>query len=347
VTVSRDYLEAAGVRIPIVYDPDGPVLALDQPFEPLAWVVDQWARGHFVDLLDKVEGGESAAWNGFGAGRVRLEELMADDHPRTHEALAVWYELSGTRVIDDPVVVATIMSRRVFILPRAALIEILRALAALRVEAAKHPRPAPEPAAAPPPEEDVPTQLFCRTPTDGPPAHHERTLLVASEGLAAELDAAEAKAATEDERADVAVLRTVVLGELEGCGLFDEARVDDKRAYLDAWELPTLAGYLRAAEALRAYYAGSIRATYQLDPPAEQLLDGNVSLDWFRKPVATPEDATPEGWLAFCEGVLASNAPTGAAGVILSKLGGRWYEISWRVEARVWPVVLSARELVR
>jgi hypothetical protein len=171
--------------------------------------------------------------------------------------------------------------------------------------------------------------------------------MVELDEMAVALDTAQASAKTPDERADVTAKRRILLEELEEAGLLDETREHEKREWLEGWRMPTLRDYVDAALALRRYYASATRATYTLPPPPARLLDGGVSLDWFRLPSPTPADATPDTWLAFCEHVLHSNELSGVSGEILSKVGRRWYQIRWRRDDGEHPAVVAAAELVR
>ena len=304
-------ITAAGVRIPIAYDPTGPVLAHASPFEPLAFVVNEWARGGFPGLLERVERDESADWQGFGAVRVTDADL-------TDDMRATWRSLGGGALV-DPFIVVSRLTSPVFVLPRAALVELLHALAELRAEWTRAPWAVPSAPA---------------TTAALPAIMDDREALIRTERLAAEVDAADGNAAEK---------RRILLGELEWYGLLDETRAAERRAQLEQWGLPTLLAYLDAAAALRAYHASADRASCDgLDPPAERLLDANVSLDWFRKRVATPSDMSPDGWLAFCEQALVRAAPDGDAGELVARSGEREFRIRYRVEARSHSVVVSA-----
>ena len=261
----------------------------------------------------------------------------------TEETKAVWRHLTGTDPGDDPVLVGSVMTYPSLVLPRGALVEILHAIARMRAAAATRPRLPP---AVTPASVDAavrpPAQLFTQTPTDQPPSELERVALGDVEDLAVALDAAQANAKTEDDRAAVAEMRRLLLGKLELHGLMDEARAPEKRAFLEGFRLPTLRDYVDAACALRAYYRGATRATYTLGPAPEHLLDGNVSLDWFRVPNRTPEGATPESWLAYAEHVLHGQMPSGAGGDIPARSGAQWYRIQWRRD-RDQPAVVAWR----
>jgi hypothetical protein len=337
----KNHLEAAGVRIPLVSGWNGYQIRPGAPFDQLGWVVGQWTDGHLPELLERVARGEDAEIVGFAVIKPR--------YPLEPEEVAPWKALTGEDVGDDPVVIYTRFVQHGMAFPRAALVEILRAFKKLRDETAHLPRPEEPPPVPPSPAASLPPdQLFTRTPSsDQPPTEYERVSMAEIDDMASALDVAQAAARTPDQRADVSVKRRVLLEELEAHGLLDEARQHEKRAWLESWRMPTLRDYVDAAIALRRYYASEARATYKLPAPPARLLDGAVSLDWFRRSGPTPEASTPDTWLAFCELVLHENPPGGAAGEVLSKVGGRWYQIHWRREAGDRPAVVAAAELVR
>jgi len=336
-----EHLEAAGVRIPLVSGWDGYQIRPGAPFDQLGWVVGQWTDGRLPELLERVTHGEDAEIPGFAAVRPRS--------PLEPEEVAPWKALTGQEIGDDPVVVYCRHVLHGMAFPRAALVEILRAFQKLRDETAHLPRPEhPPPAPLAPDQSLPPKQLYTRTPSaDQPPTEYERESMGDLDDMAVALDAAQSTARSADERADVTVKRRVLLEEMEAQGLLDEARQHEKRAWLECWRMPTLRDYVGAAIALRRYFASTARATYGLPAPPARLLDGAVSLDWFRRPGPTPDGATPETWLAFCEQVLHENPPGGASGEVLSKVGGRWYQIHWRREAGEHATVVAASELVR
>jgi hypothetical protein len=341
-----DFLEVAGVRIPIADGPGGVRVVMRPfssrtPYDALEWVMNAWAAGQFPDLLEKLERGEDATARTYG--------VLRSAYPLEADELAGWRALAGSDPEPDPVLVATVFTPQAMAVPRAALVEILRAFKRVRNESAHLPRPEyPSPAPLAPGETLPPKQLFTRTPSeDQPPTEYERVSMAEIDDLASALDVAHAAARTPDQRADVTVKRRVLLEELEAHGLLDEARQHEKRAWLESWRMPTLRDYVDAAIALRRYYASEARSTYTLPAPPARLLDGAVSLDWFRRPGPVPEASTPDTWLAFCEVVLHENPPGGASGEVLSKVGGRWYQIHWRREAGDRPAVVAAAELVR
>lgn len=355
MTLPVTHIDVARIRFRVSYwwptatSVPVPALSLDPPLDALARVVGLSLRGKFPELRERLERGEEAFIK--TSSVTSFFAVPAGPEDLTPENLAGWRALAGTDQLEDPVLVGTTLARSSCIVPRAVLLGILRELDLLRERAARDPEIAnipPPPPEPPPPEPPPEPLLFCANPLEGAPNVSDRSGVELSEQLAVDLDALEPTATTEDELADVFVKRQLLLGELEGLGLLSEARLADKRAYLERWHLPTLVGYLDAATALRAYYRDPIREQYGLDwRDPDKLLDGDVSLDWFRKPGPTPEGATPSTWLAFCEQVLFDNAPGEGAGEILSRIGGRWYQIRYRVEARPYPVIYAATELRR
>jgi hypothetical protein len=306
-------------------------------------VANTWIHGEFPDLLDRIERGEDAddpMQRGFFAGRPYPEDI-------TGERKAAWKKLTGCDIDDDPVLVGSPMVRQSFLLPRRALVEILHAIAKMRAESATLPRNPPGVSAASEPSASLPTaQLFTQTPTDQPPFEEERIALGDVEDAVAALDAMQANARTEDDRVQIAMRRRKLLDRLELHGLLDDARAPEKRAYLEGFRLPKLRDYVDAAMALRAYYHSPARATHKLAPPPQRLLDGSVSLDWFRVPSATPPGLTRESWTAMAEQLLGESPRDGEAGEILSSMAGRQYRIQWRRDYDS-PAVVAADETLR
>jgi hypothetical protein len=209
------------------------------------------------------------------------------------------------------------------IVPRHFLIAILHTIAKIRRNAAACPRLPPLPEHAP--IAGRPPGLFTHATTDQGPYEDERIALGAVEDLATTVDTAQAKASTEADHARVSDMRRQLLDRLEFYGLLDEIRAPEKRAYLEGFRLPRLRDYMDAAIALRAYYRSPTRAQYLGAPAPQRLLDGSVSLDWFRLPTATPAGETPEGWLALAEHLVQEAPPSGASGEIFASVGDRRY----------------------
>jgi hypothetical protein len=313
-------LHAAGLRLPISDSWAGPQLDVAGPLEPLAWTVNHWIHGKLPDLLAGVERGEEVSHRGFYAVRATAEDV-------TEERAAIWRALGGDDLGDDPVLVGSPMTYEAFVIRRAALVEILRAVARLRTEAARRPR---LPSAVTPGEPAPAPQLFTRTPTDQPPSEHERAALGAAEDLAVAIDAAEAVASSDAARDAIAVRRRVLLDMLDAQGVLDEARAPEKRAFLEGFRLPALRDYLDAATALRAYHRSPARAALDLGPPPPRVLEGAVSLDWFRAPSPPPPGVSAQTWLAITERALRDAPHDGPAGEITARAADHRYRVRWR-----------------
>jgi hypothetical protein len=321
------FITAAGLQIPIRDGWGGPQLAHSKPFEALAWVVNRWIHGEFPDLLAQIERGEDAddpMNGGFFAAQPYPEDV-------TLERKALWKELTNQDIGDDIVLVGSPMTRDSFLLPRTALAQILRATAKMRAEAAKLPR---APRGAPSSNTTHPElhhrELFTQEPTNQPPSEDERVALGDVEDAAVALDAMEANIKTDRDRLETIAARRTLLEKLEFWGLVDEPRSSEKRAWLEGFRLPTLRDYVDAAIALRAYYRSSARSQYVREPAPQRLIDGSVSLDWFRKPTLTPSGEAGESWLALVERLIQETSPSGNSGEIFASIGDRKYPILWR-----------------
>lgn len=122
-----------------------------------------------------------------------------------------------------------------------------------------------------------------------------------------------------------AARRRTVLLSLRIAGLLssDPAELAILHTRIRSLQLPTLAGYVDAAMALRSYLQSATRAEL-LPPSGDDLLQSAVSLDWFRKgSPAGPATTSPERWLALCEAAFLRTRPTGPlAGRTYTKLEG-------------------------
>jgi hypothetical protein len=243
--------------------------------------------------------------------------------------VARWRDATGTELGDDPVLVTSEMTTRSLLLPRRAVVELLHAIAQLRAAAAMYPRLPLEPGSS---QEDAsePVGLFTQMATDQPARQVERAGLYALEDLVVAVDTAEAIATTVEEHSDVAAMRHRLLDGLEAHGLLDEVRAAEKRAILEGWRLPKLRDYVDAATALSAHYRSDVRTAQGLERAPGRLLEGAVSLDWFRMPGPRPSGILSDTWLASAELVLRESAPSGAFGRIRSSIHGGMYEVLWR-----------------
>lgn len=319
--LDEEFLEVAGVRIPLTDAFAGLQLDPARPFEALSWVVNAWIHGEFPGLLERLECGADAV---APAGQV-TRPAQGDI---TEERVARWRDTTGTELGDDPVLVTSEMTTRSLLLPRHVVVELLHAIAQLRAAAAMRPRLPLEPGSS---QEDAPEPagLFMQMATDQPARQLERAGLYELEDLAVAVDT-EASATTVDERGDVAAMRRRLLDGLEAHGVLDEGRAAEKRAILEGWRLPRLRDYVDAATALRAYYRSDVREAQGLERAPARLLEGAVSLDWFRLPGPRPSGVRSDTWLASAELVLRESAPSGAAGRIRSSIRDGMYEILWR-----------------
>ena len=132
--------------------------------------------------------------------------------------------------------------------------------------------------------------------------------------------------------------RTVLLG-LRVAGLLqastDAADNAALRQRLQAAGLLTLLGYLDAAAALRAYLGSDARARFFRDQaPPQDLLQSDVSLDWFRKASPPPPPGvTAHEWLALCEiNFVRSRGAGPRAGRTYVKLEGRGTWLLYRTD---------------
>ena len=221
-----------------------------------------------------------------------------------------WEALTGEPAGDDVYILETRWDRTQLLVPRLALISLLDQMEAIRRDTATL---APVPAG----EEN--------------------------------LGYLEAKAAAADaaQGAEAGAKKRVVLAYLESNGFFDPASRAANWQRVGSGTYPVLEGYLRAVDALNAYYRSAERAEYiqPLDTPA--IVGGPVSVDWFRKGVPSPEGIHPFSWLALNESLLrtATDNPKGAD-ELYTRVGDTTFHLRFRREdgehrALIWaePVV--------
>lgn len=128
--LDEKFIAAAGVRITLTDAAFGLQLDPVRPFEALAWVANDWIRGWFPDLLERVERGEDAVGRRGSVTRPAAADI-------TDERRALWRDVTSTDIGDDPVLISSEMTHRSLLLPRRALVEILHAVAQARAAAAR------------------------------------------------------------------------------------------------------------------------------------------------------------------------------------------------------------------
>lgn len=129
--------------------------------------------------------------------------------------------------------------------------------------------------------------------------------LQALEREAARLDEPGLDAATRSAR------RRGLLLDLEAEGLF--ARAPSAALREGAAGHPRLAGWLEAAQRLWTYYGSEERAEEMETPAPGRLLEGLVSVDWFRLPGERPPGWSELAWTAACEDLFRWALEEGAA----------------------------------
>lgn len=155
------------------------------------------------------------------------------------------------------------------------------------------------------------------------------------EVLAVEVDALEATAVAFEIpysnaacTAAVTVKRDRLLNELDVVGIL----TGEHEARLRTLELANLSAYADAAAALRHYYATPDYARYVKKPVPARVIDGAISLDWFRRPSGfLPSKFNAFEWLALCDWVFQdSRSPLFAT--TWTKIGGAGVALSCRSE---------------
>lgn len=102
--------------------------------------------------------------------------------------------------------------------------------------------------------------------------------------------------------------------------------VEKRRECLRAWDLPSLAGYLEAAQR-------AVRSRVD-----------HVSLEWFRQPSPPPPGVDPAAWLARCAAAAATaQVPDGPAARVAVAVDGRDVLLELRREDGETPVLVAAR----
>ena len=138
-----------------------------------------------------------------------------------------------------------------------------------------------------------------------------------------------------------------VLALLEGHGFFDPKFRDANWERVGKGRYPVLESYLRAIDALLAYYRTPERAEYIQPPDFPPVVGGPVSLEWFRKGVPTPEGINPLSWLAFAEWLLRTSTLETPGNEIYQRVGGETYHLRFRREDGEHRALTSAERLTR
>jgi hypothetical protein len=293
-------LEVSGLELPIVDTSLGPRISPEGELAGLAIVVNAFLNGALPQLWD---------------GVIRHEEVsVADVHanplPTAADPVASlepWRRLSRSGVTEEPVVVGT--ADEEFVLPRAALIDILDRMEQLNAGASKQ-------------ASDPPGEVLARAVANRPGAPGRAEELRRLETRARQLDAM-------TDPAESAARRRTLLIELDGAGLLSgRPEVADE---LNELGLATLLAYHHAARALLDYLTSPERREGVPDALAEPVLGARVSLDFFRDGPRVPPGRSRHGWTALGEALLVAASPDPTVeGMFYSQWDGRWYEVRWR-----------------
>jgi hypothetical protein len=125
MTVGPKFLDVCGLRLPLIHTADGPRIGPGDEFEGLADLVNGFLNGLFEgDVLALLREGGGVARGGVYAREV-------PDGLDAEEEGAPWRRLTGSPLGDDPVMAGSSVSGA-FVLPRAALVEILERMLDLR-----------------------------------------------------------------------------------------------------------------------------------------------------------------------------------------------------------------------
>jgi hypothetical protein len=124
-------LHAAGIELPLAGTPAGPLIdaAASGELEPLAWVVNGGFGGVWSDLRERLGRGDDAR---SGGPYARKPTELDDD---VEEAGERWRRLGGSPPEGDGLIVGVHWDEHRLLVPRAALLELIDALAAARAHA--------------------------------------------------------------------------------------------------------------------------------------------------------------------------------------------------------------------
>lgn len=161
-------------------------------------------------------------------------------------------------------------------------------------------------------------------------------LLVELDDLAREVDAL----ADGDEQQQIRarVRRQRLLIELDVVGMLTGDLTVGRRLA----DYPMLRGYHDGCAQLAAYHASAARVRLVGKALPPKLIEGNVSIDWFRRPTGyTPNGVAAFDWLALCERNFISPMPT-SEGTRFVRLEGRIHVLSYRCEVGPAPKLWRA-----
>jgi hypothetical protein len=141
-----------------------------------------------------------------------------------------------------------------------------------------------------------------------------------------------------------------LLGTMTWHGLLDPTYAEEKRSWLERWQMTHTLGFFDAAQELRRYLHSPERyAREEVPLPPEDLTESLVSLAWFRHPSPPPEGMAPYHWLSLLEHMLSLDLQPGTApdpkhlhGEFLLHLDDCWYRVIWRCDNLRTPAVFSA-----
>ena len=312
-----------GLRVPLEQTPFGPRVAADhdEDLDLLRWVVNSALDGELHGLAESIERGESRSDGTAWARPLDPRDDIATARER-------WRARTGGSLSDDAVAVGVQWRGREFVLPRRVLAELVRRLTAMSHDTPKPPGP----------------WLFTPAAMYHEPAPDEEHAVRQLETRAEAFDTLASRAVDVGQLAVVAAKRRLLLAELEQYGILTGPAGRHRARWLEAWGLPTLLSYQRAAIAIGVYWSSGPRRERIGPPPvAASVLGASVSVDWFRYPVPTPHDWDADDWLAFCERTLLDSRDDDAqeGEIFVHRNEGR-FSIRWRRDDAVHRCVVHA-----
>ena len=223
-------LKVHNLSLPLRYTPTGPVLSIEKSFlDPIAWLINSALGDDTEQFANDLAHGKEISIKAFSAVPLAVNEIVPEDRVR-------WHQLTGSELGEDVYMVSSTFTHEV-ILPRQTLLQIYQAIIALRAEFPEPPFP----------------WLFCADPYYPTPAEGEEELMGKLEARAVAFKERQAFAEIRSKQT-FNEERTKLLRDLEEAGLFSELYSEEKKYWLEMWELPTLRDYHRAALAFLSYF---------------------------------------------------------------------------------------------